>query len=87
MRSLSHEEYDEAEMTKTKIFLSLDPLCDVTEEMVLAKLNTINSIDINNKYSIYKNFAKNIAAEINRPLTAEENKFTKSYTYQLVYTK
>jgi hypothetical protein len=87
MRSLSHEEYDEAETTKTKIFLSLDPLCDVTEEMVLAKLNTINSIEINNKYIIYKNFAKNIAAEINRPLTAEENKFTKSYTYQLVYSK
>jgi hypothetical protein len=87
MRSLSHEEYEEAEVTKTKIFLSLDPLSEVTEEMVLAKLNTINSIDINNKYNTYKNFAKNIAAEINRPLTTEESKFTKSYTYQLVYTK
>lgn len=86
MRSLSSAEYDEAESIKTKIFFSLEPMTNVTEEVVLSKLNTLNSIDISDKYTRYKNFAKNIMSELNRPLTAEENKFTKSYVYQLVYS-
>ena len=86
MRSLSSVEYDEAESIKTKIFFSLEPMTNVTEEVVLSKLNTLNSIDINAKYNSYKNFAKNIVGELNRPLTADENKFTKSYVYQLVYS-
>jgi hypothetical protein len=85
MRSLSHTEYEEAENTKAKIFFAIDPLVDVTEELVLSKLNTINSIDINHKYNTYKIFTKNIGAEISRPLTTDEHKFTKSYVYQLVY--
>jgi hypothetical protein len=86
MRSLSSTEYNEAEITKTKIFFATEPLIDVTEELVLSKLNTINSIDISDTYSLYKHFSKNISSEINRPLTSEENKFTKSYVYQLVYS-
>lgn len=86
MRSLSSLEYDEAESIKTKIFFSLNPMTSVTEEVVLSKLNTLNSIDILDKYNTYKNFAKNIVSELNRPLTADENKFTKSYVYQLVYS-
>jgi len=86
MRSLSSTEYNEAEITKTKIFFATEPLSDVTEELVLSKLNTINSIDISDMYSLYKHFSKNISSEISRPLTSEENKFTKSYVYQLVYS-
>jgi hypothetical protein len=86
MRSLSSVEYDEVESIKTKIFFSLEPMTNVTEEVVLSKLNTLNSIDINTKYSKYKNFAKNIMGDLNRPLSADENKFTKSYVYQLVYS-
>jgi hypothetical protein len=40
MRSLSKSEYDEAEATKTKIFLSLKPMELITEDIVLSKLNT-----------------------------------------------
>jgi hypothetical protein len=86
MRSLSSVEYDEVESIKTKIFFSIEPMTNVTEEVVLSKLNTLNSIDINAKYGKYKKFTKNIMAELNRPLTADENKFTKSYVYQLVYS-
>lgn len=85
MRSLSHSEYEEAEITKTKIFFSIDPFVDVNEDLVLSKLNTIDSIDNLDKYYNYKIIHKTISNEINRPLTAEENKFTKSYSYQLVY--
>jgi hypothetical protein len=85
MRSLSKTEYDEAEATKTKIFFSLDPFASITEEIVLTKLNTINSIDNNIKVSKYYNLIKAISSEINRTPTAEELKYTKSYFYQTVY--
>lgn len=85
MRSLSKTEYDEAEVTKTKIFLSLDPLDSITEEIVLAKLNTINSIDNNIKVSKYNQLIKAISNDINRSPTAEELKYTKAYFYQTVY--
>jgi len=85
MRSLSKIEYDEAEATKTKIFLSLDPFESITEEVVLAKLNTINSIDNNIRLSKYQNLIKAISNEINRTPTAEELKYTKAYFYQTVY--
>lgn len=85
MRSLSKTEYDEAEATKTKIFFSLDPFATITEEVVLAKLNTINSIDNNIKISKYYNLIKAISSEINRTPTAEELKYTKAYFYQTVY--
>jgi hypothetical protein len=86
MRSLSHTEYDEAEATKAKILFSIEPFEDVTEDLVLAKLNTINSIDINHKYNKYKEYNKALNNEINRQLTADETKYTKSYLYQLVYS-
>jgi hypothetical protein len=86
MRSLSSTEYNEAEETKSKIFFSIEPFADVTESLVLSKLNTINSIDIINRYQQYKNFSKLLLNEINRPLTIEETKYTKSYLYQLVYS-
>ena len=86
MRSLSHTEYNEAEATKAKIFFSIEPFTEVNEEVVLSKLNTVNSIDINDKYQEYKTFSKVMNNEMNRPLTTEEIKFTKSYLYQLVYS-
>lgn len=86
MRSLSSLEYNESEETKSKIFFSIEPFADVTESLVLLKLNTINSIEITNKYQQYKNFSKLLLNEINRPLTTEESKYTKSYLYHLVYS-
>jgi hypothetical protein len=85
MRSLSKTEYDEAEATKTKIFLSLDPFASITEEVVLAKLNTINSIDNNLRVAQYNSLIKAISNEINRSPTADELKYTKAYFYQTVY--
>lgn len=85
MRSLSNSEYDEAEATKTKILLSLNPLETITEEVVLAKLNTINSIDINTKITQYNQLIKNIAHEIDRNPSIDELKYTKAYFYETVY--
>lgn len=86
MRSLSNAEYKEAEATKTKIFLSIDPLATITEELVFSKLNTVNSIDINFQIQKYTTLAKAISNEMNRDLTTDELKYTKAYFYQTVYS-
>ena len=85
MRSLSSSEYDEAEVTKAKIFFTLEPFTEITEDIVLAKLNNLNNDEINEAYQQYKSFNKAMNSEIDRPLTADETKFTKAYLYQLVY--
>jgi hypothetical protein len=87
MRSLANAEYIEAENIKTKIFLSLDPLIQPTKDVVLDKLNTINSIENNNIINNYYVLQKTLSNEINRQLTAEELKYTKAYYYQLVYSQ
>lgn len=79
MRSLSSEEYIEAEDTKTKILFSLEPFETISEQTVLSKLNTINSIEIKQKHSAYTNFVKSMNSEISRNMTAEELKYSKSY--------
>jgi len=79
MRSLSSEEYEEAEDTKTKIFFSLEPFESINEEVVLSKLNTINSIDTKDLHNQYVNFVKSMNIELSRNLTTEELKFTKAY--------
>ena len=86
IRSLSNEQYDECELTKTKLLFAIDPFDNITSDLVLSKLNTINSIDITQLYNSYKTLHKTLGSELNRPLTAEETRFVKSYTYQLVYT-
>jgi len=85
MRSLSNTEYDEAEITKTKILFSLEPQSAVTSDIVLSKLNTLNSIDISQKIKTYNKLLKTLNTTLNRPLTAEELKHAKSYFYQMVY--
>lgn len=87
MRSLSNVEYVEAENIKTKIFLSLDPLSQLNEDVVLDKLNTVNSIDNNLLLNNYGQLQKQLRNEMNRQLTAEELKYTKAYFYQMVYSQ
>ena len=86
MRSLSRSEYEEAEQIKAKIFLSLDPFIEIKNDVVLGKLNTVNNIDVVQKYDLYSKLTKNVSNDLNRPLTSEEIKYTKSYAYaELVY--
>jgi len=81
MRSLSSEEYAEAENTKTKIFLSLEPEKTLTEEIVLSKLNTIDSIENKNRFKMCSEFVKMVAGEMSRPMTTEEARYCKAFFY------
>jgi hypothetical protein len=86
MRSLSQLEYNEAENTKTKIFFDIEPFSKIDTDTVVAKLDTINSKSLKEKYNQYEKFIYSLQSEIKRPLTSEEIKYTKSYLYQLVYS-
>lgn len=81
MRSLSAEEYKETEDTKTKLFLSLEPNSNATQELVLSKLNTVNSIDVLKSFSEYKIFANLLSSEIARPMISEEIRYAKAFFY------
>jgi len=84
MRSLSSKEYQEAEETKTKIFLSLEPNILVNEDTVLSKLNTIDSIENKKKQANCLAFIKSMNVELSRTMSAEELKYTKAYFYSMV---
>ncbi|NBU33414.1 hypothetical protein EBZ38_09355 [bacterium] len=86
MRSLSSSEYEEAENTKTKLLFMLEPLSTISEELLLAKLNTINSIDVCSLHNEFKQWIKSTSSTLNKPLTAEEQKHMKAYFYSLVYS-
>jgi hypothetical protein len=86
MRSLSNDQYLEAEDTKTKIFLSIAPFSIINEDLILNAFGNIDNNTLNQTYSQYKLFTKNIHNDLDRELTAEEIKFTKAYFYQLVYS-
>lgn len=85
MRSLSSQQYDETEITKTKIFFNLEPFANITEDLVLNAFNNISDDKLAKNYAKYKTFIKDIYISINRELTAEELKFAKAYFYELVY--
>jgi len=86
MRSLSSLEYDEAEKTKTKVFLSLEPMKNIDENIILGKLSIINDSNINTIYNEYIKWAKNISINLSKTLTSEEHKYNKAYFYSLVYS-
>jgi hypothetical protein len=85
MRSLSNEEYNEAETARTKLLLSSAPLSTITEDEII---RSFGSLDINEKnivYSKYLEFLKETKKILDRDLTVNELKDVKSYFYSMVY--
>jgi hypothetical protein len=86
MRSLSSTEYLEAENTKTKLLFTLAPFAAINEDILMAKLNTINSIETSTKFAQFQTWNMEASKELNKQLTAEEQKHMKAYFYSLVYS-
>lgn len=85
MRSLSNSQYDEAEATKTKIFLSAQPFSNINDDYVSASLQVVQSNNIDQLYNHYINFLNSVKSEFARDLTVQELKGVKSYFYSMVY--
>jgi hypothetical protein len=85
MRSLSNEEYNEAETARTKLLLSTAPLSSITEDQIIS---FFSDLDINEKniiYSEYLKFLKETKRILSRDLTVNELRDIKSYFYSMVY--
>ena len=86
MRSLSNEQYNEIEETKTKILLSAQPYTNINEDYLMEGLNIINNnSQINTLYSYYNQFLTTMKSTFGRDLTVNELKSIKSYFYSVVY--
>lgn len=86
MRSLSSTEYAEAENIKTKMLFCLEPYAAINEEILSAKLNTIDSIENKKINQLYHQFVKSSSSSIDRQLTTEEQKYIKAHFYSMVYS-
>jgi hypothetical protein len=78
MRSLSQTEYEEAEVTKAKILFTLNAFEEITEDLLLNKLSSINTKSTLVKYNEFNIYVKNTQSVLNRPLTTEEFKHIKA---------
>ena len=85
MRSLSNDQYSEAEETKTKMLLSAKPYDNIDDKYISDSLKSINNIEINKLYNYYIQFLNSMKTTLARDLTAQELKSIKSYFYSMVY--
>jgi|LakMenEpi03Aug12_release.lakeMendotaPanAssembly.Ray.scaffolds.fasta_scaffold42004_7 hypothetical protein len=85
MRSLSDQEYIEAEIFKSKLLFSMSPQDKHNDETIIKNIESINSI--NPIYSQYNKFITNLEKSIGKELSIEENKQAKAYFYSLVYSQ
>jgi hypothetical protein len=85
MRSLSSEQYVEAEEVRTRILLSASPNQKIDSQYVEKILANINNKDTNLIYQYYLKFLNSMVSSYSRQLTVNELKQVKSYFYSAVY--
>jgi hypothetical protein len=85
LRSLSNLENVELDQIKTKILFGLDPFEVITESKVLSLLQDINNTSYNPILKNYANYTKDIKNELNKELSVEDYRHTKSCFYSSVY--
>lgn len=85
MRSLSNEEYAEAEIFKTKLLFTISPKEKYDDQEIIDNIQAVNTI--NPIYGQYNRFIKNLEKSLGKKLSIEENKQAKAYFYSLVYSE
>ena len=86
LRSLSSAEAKNLETVKTKVLFNSQPFCTISPEVVTSSLNHINNHNTNLLYNQYQQFIFSLQAEINRPLSFDEQKQVKTAFYSMVYS-
>ena len=81
LRSLSHEENKELEKIKTKIFFSLEPFDEATQDHILGKLNQINDQKILATIDQYSVWLNQLKMDLNIELSIDNIKQAKSSFY------
>jgi|688.fasta_scaffold01292_24 hypothetical protein len=84
MRSLSHEEYSEAEKIRTKLLLLSAPFSSMNEESIVKSFASLTN-NSEQTYNLYLQFLNSTKNSLNRDLNVDDIKDIKSYFYSLVY--
>ena len=82
---MSSLEFKEAEITKTKILLHLQPFQKINREDILLAFGGIDKEEIQVLLADYQNWIKNLEHELNTTLSVEDNKQAKASFYSVVY--
>ena len=85
LRSLSNLESSELERVKTKILFGLTPFENITEAGVLSLLEEINDTSYIPVLKQYAEYTRDIKNDLNKELSVEECRHTKSCFYSSVY--
>lgn len=87
LRSLSNEETKEIEAIKTKILFGLDPFGTVSTEIINKIFPDINKEEYKTILMGYNNWLKQLANDLNKQLSMEEQKQAKAAYYSTLYSQ
>jgi len=83
LRTLSNEEFNELDNIKTKILFDINPLCSLSDEMIVASMQTTPA---QNPYiEQYNLWVNQLRSQLNKELTVDEKKQAKASFYSMVY--
>lgn len=86
LRKLSATESKDVEAVKTKLLFSLQPLSNISEELLLSSFASLDkNEDVNILYKNYQLWIKEVSNRLNRNLTIDEQKMIKASFYSTVY--
>jgi hypothetical protein len=86
LRKLSATESKDVEAVKTKLLFSLQPLSNISEELLLSSFAGLDkNEDVNILYKNYQLWIKEVSNRLNRNLTIDEQKMIKASFYSTVY--
>jgi hypothetical protein len=83
LRSLSAEQSKELENVKSSILFNSDPFCTINKDQIVNQLGELNQQYLNS-YSVW---LRQLASDLNRDLTVDDQKQAKASFYCLLKTK
>jgi len=87
LRKLSANETREIESIKTKLLFGIEPMGIIASDSIMSSLSSVNSnVETQAMYKNYLIWLKNIANDLNKTISTEENKLIKASFYSAVYT-
>lgn len=87
LRSLSNEECKEVEAIKTKILFGLDPFGSINAEIINKIFPEINKEEYKTILMGYNNWLKQLANDLNKQLSMDEQKQAKAAYYSTLYSQ
>ena len=86
LRTLSKQEIEESENTRTKVLFSFQPFSQITEDKIVSAFSNINNPEFSTVMSTYNNWLNNLKHQLHKELSVDETKQAKASFYCSVYS-